>query len=143
MQQSLRLEEYRRKKVLIIGDAIIDQYDFVKPLNKPIKESILATRYLKTDILGGVFAAAVNLSQFNNNVSICTVMGKDKDVALPLKKFKQKIKSKIFYEPQKVTTRKRRFVENAYSKKISEVYFMDDDLLGKKNKKIISYLKKS
>ena len=145
MQQSLKgLKSIEEKKVLIIGDAIIDQYDFVKPLNKPIKESILATRYLKTDIfLGGVFAAAVNLSQFNNNVSICTVMGKDKDVALPLKKFKQKIKSKIFYEPQKVTTRKRRFVENAYSKKISEVYFMDDDLLGKKNKKkIISYLKK-
>ena len=145
LQQSLKgLKSIEEKKVLIIGDAIIDQYDFVKPLNKPIKESILATRYLKTDIfLGGVFAAAVNLSQFNNNVSICTVMGKDKDIALPLKKFNQKIKSKIFYEPQKVTTRKRRFVESAYSKKISEVYFMDDNLLGKANKKkIISYLKK-
>ena len=132
------------KKVLIVGDAIIDQYDAVKPLNKPIKESILATRYLKTDIyLGGVFAAAVNLSQFNKNVSICTVMGNDKDVKSSLNKFKKKIKSKILYENKKVTTRKRRFVENAYNKKISEVYFMDDNLLGQRNKKkIISYLKK-
>ena len=138
------LKKIENKKVLIIGDAIIDQYDAVMPLNKPIKESILATRYLKTDIfLGGVFAAAVNLSQFNKNVTICTVMGNDKDVKVSMNKFKKKIKSKIFYEKKKVTTRKRRFVESAYNKKISEVYFMDDNLLGIKNKKrIISYLKK-
>lgn len=138
------LKKIENKKVLIIGDAIIDQYDFVKPLNKPIKESILATRYLKTDIfLGGVFAAAVNLSQFNNNVSICTLMGNDKDIKAPLNKFQKKIKSKIFFEKEKVTTRKKRFVENAYNRKISEVYFMDDNLLGKENKKkVLDYLKK-
>jgi len=108
-------------RIVLIGDSIIDQYDTVKPLNKPIKESILATKYLKTDIyLGGVFAAAINLSQFNNNVSICTLMGNDKDIKKPLEQFKKKIKSKIFYENNKVTTRKRRFVENAYNKKISE-----------------------
>ncbi len=145
LDQSIEaLKNIENKKVLIIGDAIIDQYDSVRPLNKPIKESILATRYLKTDIyLGGVFAAAVNLSQFNNNVSICTVMGNDKDIKIPLNAFKKKVKSKIFYETQKVTTRKRRFVESGYNRKISEVYFMDDNLLGKRNKtKIISYLKK-
>ena len=78
------LKSIEEKKVLIIGDAIIDQYDSVQALNKPIKESILATRYLKTDIfLGGVFAAAVNLSQFNNNVSVCTVIGNDRDIFPP------------------------------------------------------------
>ena len=137
LSQSIEsLKKIENKKVLIIGDAIIDQYDSVKPLNKPLKESILATRYLKTDIyLGGVFAAATNLSQFNNNVSVCTLMGNDKDIKQPLENFKKKIKTKIFYENKKVTTRKRRFVENAYNKKISEVYFMDDNLLGLKNKK--------
>jgi rfaE bifunctional protein nucleotidyltransferase chain/domain len=138
------LNKIKNQKVLIIGDAIIDQYDSVQPLNKPLKETILATRYLKTDLfLGGVFAAANNLSQFNNNVSICTVIGNDKDINPSLKKFKKKIKSKIFSEKDKVTTRKRRFVENAYNKKISEIYFMDDKLLGKINKnKILSYLQK-
>lgn len=138
------LKKIQNKKVLLIGDAIIDQYDSVKPLNKPIKESILASKYLNTDIfLGGVFAAAVNLSQFNNNVSICTLMGNDKDIKAPLKKFQKKIKSKIFFENEKVTTRKRRFVESAYNKKISELYFMEDNFLGKTNKKkILDYLKK-
>ena len=136
------LNDIRDKKVLIIGDAIIDQYDSVKPLNKPLKENILATRYLKTDIfLGGVFAAATNLSQFNNNVNVCTVIGNDKDIKSSLSKFKKKIKSKIFFETKKVTTRKKRFVDNAYNKKISEVYYMDDNLLSKNNKKgVISYL---
>ncbi len=138
------LKNIENKKVLIIGDAIIDQYDTVKALNKPIKESILATKYLKTDIfLGGVFAAAVNLSQFNKNVSVCTLMGNDKDIEKPLKQFEKNIKSKIFYETNKITTRKKRFVDIAYNKKISEVYFMDDYLLGNQNKKkIISYLNK-
>ena len=144
LESLISLKKIQNQKVLIIGDAIIDQYDSVKPLNKPIKETILATRYLKTDIfLGGIFAAATNLSQFNNNVSICTVMGKDKDVKSEITKFTKKIKSKIFYEKNKVTTRKKRFVESAYNKKINEVYFMNDDLLGPDNKKkIISYLKK-
>lgn len=138
------LKKIENKKVLIIGDAIIDQYDAVNPLNKPIKESILATRYLKTDIfLGGIFAAAVNLSQFNNNVSICTVVGNDKDIQTQLKKFKKKIRSKIFFEKNKVTTRKKRLVESTYNKKMSEIYYMDDNLMGKINKrKIINYLEK-
>ena len=55
LDQSIEaLKNIENKKVLIIGDAIIDQYDSVRPLNKPIKESILATRYLKTDIYKSV-----------------------------------------------------------------------------------------
>ena len=138
------LKNIENKKVLIVGDAILDQYDTVQPLNKPSKEAILATKYLETDIfLGGVFAAAINLSEFNNNISICTVIGNDKDINLPLEKFKKKIKTNLFYENKKVTTRKKRLVEKGYNRKISEVYFMDDKLLGQKNKnKVITYLKK-
>ena len=138
------LKKIYNKRVLIIGDSIIDQYDYVQPLNKPIKESILATKFQKTDIfLGGVYAAATNLSQFNNNITVCAVIGKDKDINLKIKKFKKKIKSKIFIEKDKVTTRKKRFVESGYNKKISEVYYMDDNLLGKDNQKnVIAYLNK-
>ena len=70
-------------------------------------------------------------------------MGNDKDIRFHLKKISKKIKSKIFFENEKVTTRKRRFVENAYNRKISEVYFMNDNLLGQQNKKrVLDYLKK-
>ena len=132
------LEEIKKLKVLIIGDAIIDQYDTVRPLNKPLKENILATRYIKSDIfLGGVFAAATNLSKFNNNVEICTVIGNDKDIKSKISKFSKKIKSKIFIEKNKVTVRKRRLVDVGYQKKISELYYMDDNLLGISNLKRI------
>jgi len=138
------LKNIENKKVLIVGDAILDQYDTVQPLNKPSKEAILATKYVKTDIfLGGVFAAAINLAQFNNDISICTVIGNDKDIKLPLKRFKKKIKGKFFYENKKITTRKKRLVEKGYNRKISEVYYMDDKILGQQNKnKVITYLKK-
>jgi rfaE bifunctional protein nucleotidyltransferase chain/domain len=138
------LKNIENKKVLIVGDAILDQYDTVQPLNKPSKEAILATKYVKTDIfLGGVFAAAINLAQFNSDISICTVIGNDKDIDLPLKRFKEKIKGKFFYENKKITTRKKRLVEKGYNRKISEVYYMDDKILGQQNKnKVITYLKK-
>lgn len=138
------LNKAKDKKVLVIGDSIIDQYDKVRPLNKPIKESILATKFLKTDIyLGGVFAAAENLYQFCNNISICSVIGNDQDIKKSLKKIRSKFNCFIPEEKSKVTTRKRRFVDNAYNRKLSEVYFMDDQLLGKKNKlKIINFLNK-
>ena len=124
------LEKIKNLNVLIIGDAIIDQYDTVKPLNKPLKENILATRYLKSDIfLGGVFAAATNLSQFNKNIEICTVIGNDRDLKRKIFNFSKNINSKIFIEKEKVTVRKKRFIDVGYQKKISEVYYMDDNLL--------------
>ncbi len=139
------LAKIKNIKTLIIGDAIIDQYDTVRPLNKPIKENILATRYIKSEVyLGGVFAAATNLNQFNNDITVCTVLGNDKDLKNKINNFSKKIKSKIFYEKNKVTVRKKRFVDVGYNKKISEVYFMDDDFLSKINQnKIETYLNKN
>lgn len=146
LEQSISaLEKIKDNKVLIIGDSIIDQYDKVKALNKPIKESILATKFLNTDIfLGGVFAAAENLSQLCNNVSVCSVIGNDKDIRKDLKKFKNKFKNFILTENKKVTTRKRRFIDEAYNRKLNEVYFIDDNFLSNQNKKkIIEYLNKN
>ena len=48
--------------------------------------------------LGGVFAAASNLSQFNENITLCSVVGKDRDIKSKISKFSKKIKSKIFLE---------------------------------------------
>ena len=77
-------------------------------LNKPIKENLLATRYLNTEMyLGGVFAAATNLLQFNKNITVCTTIGNDKDLTSKIKNFKKQFKTKIFKEADKVTTRKK------------------------------------
>ncbi len=139
------LEKIKRLNVLIIGDAIVDQYDTVRPLNKPLKENILATRYIKSDIfLGGVFAAATNLNQFNKNIEICTVIGNDSDIKKKISNFSKKIKNKILVEKNKVTVRKTRLVDVGYNKKINEVYYMDDNFLSQKNlNKVKNYLHKN
>jgi cytidyltransferase-like protein len=136
------LEGIKKLNVLMIGDAIIDQYDTVRPLNKPIKESILATRYIKSDLyLGGIFAAAKNLQQFNNNITVCTAIGVDADIKKTLSSFSKQINTKIFVEKNKITTRKKRFVENSYNRKISEIYYMEDNFLSKRHSKnVIQYL---
>ncbi len=136
------LTKIKDLNVLIIGDAIIDQYDTVKPLNKPLKENIIATRYIKSDVfLGGVFAAATNLNQFNNNIEICTVVGSDIDIKKKISNFSKKIKGKILFEKNKVTVRKKRLIDEGYNKKLNEVYYMEDNLLSKQNlKKVKTYL---
>ncbi len=140
-----KLDRVKNLKVLMIGDAIIDQYDTVRPLNKPVKESILATRYIKSELyLGGIFAAAKNLQQFNNNITVCTAIGNDVDIKEYFSNFSKEINTKIFIEKNKVTTRKKRFVENSYNRKINEVYYMEDNFLSKHHSQnIIKYLNKS
>ena len=65
-------------------------------LNKPIKENLLATRYLNTEMyLGGVFAAATNLLQFNKNITVCTTIGNDKDLTSKIKILKNNLNQNL------------------------------------------------
>src|SRR5579862_5276333 len=49
-----RVADYR---VLIVGDAIIDEYQYVLPMHKTPKENMIATRYQDRELFaGGVFA---------------------------------------------------------------------------------------
>ena len=75
-----KLAEYVDKiadmKVLFVGDTIIDEYRYIKPLGKTPKDSIIAC--LDEDdetFAGGVIAAANHLAGFCDNVDILTTLG--------------------------------------------------------------------
>src|SRR5581483_5968446 len=53
------IDRVRDMKVLLVGDAIIDEYQYVLPMGKTPKENMIATRYQDREVFaGGVFAAA-------------------------------------------------------------------------------------
>ena len=68
-----RVADYR---VLIVGDAIIDEYQYVLPMHKTPKENMIATRYQDRELFaGGVFAAANHVASFCKQVDIITCLG--------------------------------------------------------------------
>src|ERR1700730_2864197 len=72
------LERVSKYRVVLVGDAIIDSYEYVLPMGKPPKENIIATRYQDIEVFaGGVFAAANHVASFCKDVHIINCLGSD------------------------------------------------------------------
>ncbi len=141
-----KINEISSKKILFIGETIIDEYVYVDSLGKASKESIIAQHFNSNETFaGGVVAAAKHTADFCKNVRILTTFGsKDnyKDFVSSSLPSNVKLISEILIN--KPTTRKQRFVDRQYLRKMSEVYFMDDTpLLDNEENKIINHLEKN
>ena len=76
LQQIDSLEDLR---VLVIGDAIIDQYDYVNHLGQTGKGNVTAAQFKSQEtFLGGSIAIANHISEFVKKVTLLTAFG-DKD----------------------------------------------------------------
>jgi rfaE bifunctional protein nucleotidyltransferase chain/domain len=118
-------------RVLIVGDAIIDEYQYVLPMHKSPKENMIATRYQDRELFaGGVFAAANHVASFCKQVDVITCLGDfDRHEDLARQSLKPNVGLKIFTRSGSPTTLKRRFVDPSYMRKLFEVYFMNDEPL--------------
>lgn len=69
----ISLEAVKDYKVLLIGDAILDEYVYVRVLGKAVKEAALSLQELnKEEFRGGVWAAANHVRGFCDKVSVST-----------------------------------------------------------------------
>ncbi len=118
-------------KVLVVGDAIIDEYHYTIPMAKAAKENMIATRYQDEEqFAGGVFATANHLASFCNQVDIVTCLGaRDSKEAFIREKLKPNVNLHAVFREEGPTTTKRRFVDPNYMRKLFEVYFMNDEPL--------------
>ena len=130
------LKKMKNKKILIIGDTIIDKYIYVSSLGRPSKENIIASLYEENEIfLGGVFASVGNLSSYSNKIDVITTVGKEKEYEKLIKKNVPKNINKLhLIKNESITTKKTRFVDKTHStvKKLYEIYNMDDFPINKK-----------
>jgi rfaE bifunctional protein nucleotidyltransferase chain/domain len=117
-------------KVTLVGDAIIDEYQYVQALGKSPKENMIATLYENKEIFaGGVIAAANHIAEFCAEVQvICTIgSGDDGYEDLIRSTLKPNVRLSAVILPNVPTTRKCRFIDVGYGlRKLFEVYFMDD-----------------
>jgi sugar/nucleoside kinase (ribokinase family) len=122
------LEDIRDYRVLIIGDAIIDEYQFVVPSGKSVKEHMIAALFQGQEVYaGGVFAAANHVASFCAQVDVITSLGdQDSFGDLIESTMRPNITLRSFMRAGTPTTRKCRFIDQGYMRKLFEVYFMDD-----------------
>lgn len=67
------LEAVRDFRVLLVGDGIHDEYNYVTPIGKSIKENTLSTVFhRREDFRGGVWAAAEHVRSFCREVDVKT-----------------------------------------------------------------------
>ena len=122
---------------MIIGDSIIDEYIYTDTLGKSAKESILATLKKNEQIFaGGSIAAANNISDFCKNVFLVTTIGSSsKKHENFIKSTFSKHKTLLNKIKNRPTTKKTRFVDSSYMRKMFEVYDMDDSPIDKSDEK--------
>ena len=138
-----KLDSSKNLKALIIGDSIIDQYVFVLPKARAMKDPILSTHFKKEeDYAGGVLATANHLSSYVNQIKLVTLVG-DQNPKLDFIKnsLSKNIELEAFIKKNSPTTTKRRYMNIAKNNKLFKVDFMNDKPISENlSEKIVNYL---
>jgi len=73
------LDRVKDLKVLLVGDMIVDEYVYVRPVGKAVKETALSSMVIRREnFLGGVWAAAEHVRQFCDPANVDLWLGKDR-----------------------------------------------------------------
>jgi rfaE bifunctional protein nucleotidyltransferase chain/domain len=122
------VESVRKFRVLLVGEAIIDEYQYVEALGKSAKEHMIATRSTGSEIFsGGVIAAANHVAGLCDHVEVITILGEENSFEPAIRgNLKPNVALHPIVVPGRPTTRKTRFVDTGYMRKMFEVYSMDD-----------------
>jgi len=125
------LKQAEKLKVLVIGETIIDEYNYCEPIGMTTKDPIIAVKYLsKEKFAGGILAAANHLANFCHTVDIITLLGEfETDEAFVRENLNKKIIPTFFYKRNSPTIVKRRFVDNYLTQKLFELHEINDSEL--------------
>ncbi len=140
------IESLRNLKILVIGEIIIDQYNFCKVIGKSGKEPVLTFQKLETDkYLGGAGAIANHLSNFSDKVTVFSTIG---DKSHQLKFIKNKLNNNIKFnfikKKNSPTILKEKYVQQMDNRKVFSTYSFNDEPLNKiQNKKVLNYINKN
>ncbi|MBM3208631.1 MAG: cytidyltransferase, partial [Chlamydiae bacterium] len=134
-----KLETLKKLKVVIIGDAIIDEYQYVTPLGQSGKGLHMSAVCKENDVfLGGSFAVANHLAEFVDDITLITSVGKE---CLFKDKINQDLSKNIkpIYIPsinQDTLTKKRYVMKDGQQyTKLFETYSSNDQILNNSYKK--------
>ncbi len=149
-QISNLIENFKDTNPSVVGEIIIDKYQFTETLGKSGKEPVLVLKkkYFEK-YLGGAGAICRHLSSFVNKTNLLSYLGQNND---ELKFIKSKLGKKILFDfiskKESPTIIKERYVEEINNRKIFGAYSLNDNSVSsleekKLEKKLSKFLKKS
>ena len=124
-----RLDKLKNVKVLVVGDVIIDEYVYCRPMGRVEKAPMISTRWLDEEkFTGGSVAIARHLDRLSSNVGLlATVNNRDVDwIQENLKG--TKVKTHLISNSEITTVRKRRYIAKTPSifQKMFEINYLED-----------------
>jgi rfaE bifunctional protein nucleotidyltransferase chain/domain len=122
------LEGIAALKVLVVGEAIIDEYQYCEAIGKSSKEPTLAVKSLTAEkFAGGTLAVANHVANFTDSVTLLTLLGEgDMNESFIRDRLHSKIEKRFLYRKDAPTIVKRRFIEKYFFHKLFEVYEIND-----------------
>lgn len=116
-------------KVLVVGDAIIDQYDYCQAIGKSSKEPVLAVKSLNSEtFVGGILAVANHVAAFAPATTLLTTLGRaDSREAFIREHLSKNITAQFLLRDDAPTIVKQRYIDRYFFQKLFEVYHLSDE----------------
>tara|TARA_B110000483_G_scaffold229520_1_gene293629 strand:- start:554 stop:2077 length:1524 start_codon:yes stop_codon:yes gene_type:complete len=125
-------EKLNKLKILLVGEAIIDEYIFCDTIGKSGKEPVLVSKKGETKrYAGGILAASNQVSDFCKDGKILSYLGESQEQN---KFIEESLGTNITFDfinkSNSPTILKTRFIDNYTKSKTFGVYDMNDELLN-------------
>ncbi len=126
------VDDLRKLKVVVVGEAILDHYVYCSQLGKSAKEPVLAMRYQYEEMFaGGALAVANHMAGFCKSVELVTYLGdRDSHETFVRKNLHHNVRANVIYKADSPTIVKRRYVEHYLLSKLFEVYEINDEFIS-------------
>lgn len=136
-----KFKEIEDYKVLVIGDIILDEYQFVLPLGKSSKAPNITAKILDSELYaGGSLAVANHISDFVKNVTLLSTYGLNNGKNY-LEFIKSHLKKNVDFSgiflPERPTVLKRRLVDKVFKFKLFEAIEIDDSEYNEVEKDLV------
>jgi rfaE bifunctional protein nucleotidyltransferase chain/domain len=134
------LDSVAALKVLVVGEAIIDEYVFCDGLGKSTKDPILAFQYRSTETYaGGSLAVANHLAGFCREVGLITLLGEsERREDFVRRALLPNVRPCIITRRGAPTIHKRRFVDTHTTARMFELYIMEDTPLNPNDETLLA-----
>ncbi|QVL57849.1 MAG: adenylyltransferase/cytidyltransferase family protein [Simkaniaceae bacterium] len=140
-----KIDALKDLRVLVIGDAIIDDYQFTEPMGQSGKGLHMVARNRKNEkYLGGSLIIANHIAQFSDHVTLLTSIGQNCPHQTMINELvDSKVSREFVYLPEHTTLTKKRYVmkDGTRLSKLFETYSTNDSLLtDNETNQVIHYL---
>ena len=139
------LKDIKSKKVLVLGETIIDEYITTEAIGKSGKEPMMVVQQKKKiKFLGGVGYIANLCSSFVKEVKVISFLGeKNSEKKYVFNKLNKSIKHHFLIKKNSPTITKTRYLDDYRKTKMLGVYELNDDLITRQEETKLYKLLKS